>query len=133
MSDLLRDAPIGQLVRFMSKKKYLKYPEEKEDFQCPSCYGHEGKILDKDCSPLSAQSSDGATAEPTSIEKAVTHEREVEESPTRPQLARLRTARTVGSGRMPGENVLDENLERVSTRLALHKSITRQDLSLIHI
>ncbi|KAJ5674148.1 major facilitator superfamily domain-containing protein [Penicillium macrosclerotiorum] len=35
MADVLRDAPFGQLVRFLTKKKYFQYPEEKPDFQLP--------------------------------------------------------------------------------------------------
>lgn len=35
MPDLIRDAPIGQLVRFVTRKRYLKYPEETDNWQCP--------------------------------------------------------------------------------------------------
>ncbi|KAI9750306.1 MAG: 2,5-diamino-6-(ribosylamino)-4(3H)-pyrimidinone 5'-phosphate reductase [Chaenotheca gracillima] len=38
MSDIMRDAPFGQIVRLLTKNKYFKYPEEKEDFQCPHSY-----------------------------------------------------------------------------------------------
>jgi DHA1 family multidrug resistance protein-like MFS transporter len=34
MSDLIRDAPVGQIVRWITKNKYLQYPEEKD----PSLY-----------------------------------------------------------------------------------------------
>ncbi|THY74964.1 putative caffeine resistance protein 5 [Aureobasidium pullulans] len=30
MSDLFRDAPVGQMIRWMTKNKYLQYPEEKD-------------------------------------------------------------------------------------------------------
>ncbi|KAF4966186.1 hypothetical protein FSARC_6070 [Fusarium sarcochroum] len=35
MSDLIRDAPLGQLIRFLTKNKYFQYPEEKPDFKFP--------------------------------------------------------------------------------------------------
>ncbi|GJN67109.1 cycloheximide resistance protein [Purpureocillium lilacinum] len=35
MADLIRDAPIGQLIRFLTKNKYLQYPEERADFKLP--------------------------------------------------------------------------------------------------
>ncbi|KAL2206567.1 MFS general substrate transporter [Sarocladium strictum] len=36
MMDALRDAPFGQVVRFLTKNRYFKYPEEKEGFQLPA-------------------------------------------------------------------------------------------------
>ena len=38
MSELLREAPLGQLIRFVTKNKVLKYPEEDPNFQLPNCY-----------------------------------------------------------------------------------------------
>lgn len=38
MSDLLRDAPIGQLVRWVTRNRVLQYPEEKPGFHCPTDY-----------------------------------------------------------------------------------------------
>jgi MFS transporter, DHA1 family, multidrug resistance protein len=38
MADLIREAPLGQLIRWVTGNKYLKYPEEEADFQCPKCY-----------------------------------------------------------------------------------------------
>jgi DHA1 family multidrug resistance protein-like MFS transporter len=40
MSDLIRDAPLGQLIRWVTKGRLLKYPEEVEGWQCPNCYSH---------------------------------------------------------------------------------------------
>ena len=38
MSDLLRESPVGQLIRYFTKDKIFKYLEEEEGFQCPSSY-----------------------------------------------------------------------------------------------
>lgn len=38
MSDLIRDAPFGQLVRYLSGNRFFKYPEERPDFVLPEAY-----------------------------------------------------------------------------------------------
>jgi DHA1 family multidrug resistance protein-like MFS transporter len=38
MSNLVRDAPFGQLVRYLSKNRFFQYPEEKSDYQIPDAY-----------------------------------------------------------------------------------------------
>ena len=38
MSDLIREAPIGQLLRFITRNQILKYPEEIPGFQLPETY-----------------------------------------------------------------------------------------------
>ncbi len=38
MADVIREAPLGQIIRWVTRNKFLKYPEEEADFQCPRCY-----------------------------------------------------------------------------------------------
>ena len=38
MSDLIRESPIGQLLRYATGNKVLKYPEELPGWQCPESY-----------------------------------------------------------------------------------------------
>lgn len=38
MADIIRDAPLGQIIRWVTSNKFLKYPEEEDGFQCPNCY-----------------------------------------------------------------------------------------------
>ncbi|KAH7384754.1 multidrug transporter [Cadophora sp. MPI-SDFR-AT-0126] len=38
MTDLLREAPLGQIIRWVTKNRYLKYPEEIEGFELPATY-----------------------------------------------------------------------------------------------
>jgi DHA1 family multidrug resistance protein-like MFS transporter len=45
MSDLIREAAIGQIIRFVTNKKYLQYPEEKEDFVNPNVYSNPDVLL----------------------------------------------------------------------------------------
>ena len=51
MSDLIREAPLGQIIRFITKNKVLQYPEEKPDFQLPEAYNtvlNNGSLTEKD-------------------------------------------------------------------------------------
>ena len=38
MSDLIREAPLGQLLRFITKNKVMRYPEEMPGFELPDAY-----------------------------------------------------------------------------------------------
>ncbi|KAI9661747.1 MAG: hypothetical protein M1821_008986 [Bathelium mastoideum] len=38
MSDLFRDAPLGQIIRWVTKNRVLQYPEERSDFILPFSY-----------------------------------------------------------------------------------------------
>lgn len=38
MSDMIREAPLGQAIRFLTRNKFLQYPEEKPGFQLPDVY-----------------------------------------------------------------------------------------------
>ncbi|MCJ1227704.1 hypothetical protein MMC12_004360 [Toensbergia leucococca] len=57
MADLIREAPIGQVIRFITKNKYLKYPEECEDFELPETYH---AVLAGKASPRSGSETDTA-------------------------------------------------------------------------
>jgi DHA1 family multidrug resistance protein-like MFS transporter len=71
MEAAIRDAPFGQLVRFLTKNKYFQYPEEKPDFKLPDTWlqllnetannvGDEKKVISPDFNksePLSRAST----------------------------------------------------------------------------
>ncbi|KAM0741978.1 hypothetical protein ACQRIT_002155 [Beauveria bassiana] len=38
MADIIRDAAIGQIIRWATNNRYLQYPEEKPDFKLPEAY-----------------------------------------------------------------------------------------------
>ena len=58
MADILREAPFGQLVRFLSGDRLFRYPEEKEDFRCPLSYQHDEYLPPE---KIIEQSSDSET------------------------------------------------------------------------
>lgn len=35
---MIREAPLGQLIRLVTRNKYMKYPEEEADFKLPDCW-----------------------------------------------------------------------------------------------
>jgi DHA1 family multidrug resistance protein-like MFS transporter len=40
MTDLIREAPLGQIIRYVSGNKLFLYQDEKPDFRCPNSYAH---------------------------------------------------------------------------------------------
>ncbi len=40
MADIIRDAAVGQFIRWVTGNRYLQYPEEKPDFQLPEAYAN---------------------------------------------------------------------------------------------
>lgn len=38
MQGVIRDAPFGQLVRYVTRNRFFKYPEELAGFECPETY-----------------------------------------------------------------------------------------------
>ncbi|EON66619.1 hypothetical protein W97_05865 [Coniosporium apollinis CBS 100218] len=129
MSDLIRDAPIGAILRWATGNKILQYPEEKPDFHCPTCYSSSQATptpekaepslpvvdtLHGDVLPSKPESDDAI------LEKRKTLERTVTASTASSSASNLNRPRTTASAR-PG-------LERVATREALQASVTREDL-----
>lgn len=51
LHDVVRDAPLGQVIRFFTNNRFFKYPEEQSDFEIPESYSirmrevdHEGML-----------------------------------------------------------------------------------------
>ena len=49
MSDLIRDAPVGHIIRWVTRNRVLLYPEERPGFQYPSTYKN---VVGKEKPPL---------------------------------------------------------------------------------
>jgi len=81
MADLLREAPFGQVVRFLTRNKYFQYPEEKPDFTCPHSYkcendvqhqvpaGNNAEIEKKETSAADTPSSPPLASNPERLEE----------------------------------------------------------------
>lgn len=130
MSSLIRDAPAGQLIRYLTKNRFLQYPEERADFQIPAAYNRHTRPLPKRFSTSSTEAPE--------IEPEGPAVEEVVEEPVYPDpetvlekaestsdedltdLEKVQTARTQHTART--------QISRVGTRTALAKSISRADL-----
>ncbi|KAK5166153.1 uncharacterized protein LTR77_008414 [Saxophila tyrrhenica] len=147
MADIIRDAPIGQLIRYITGNRVLLYPEERDDFTCPMSYSHP-EAAQKAHKLSTVSSSLGATPmeekekanlepaeEPEDVEKANLEPAESDtpyEAPralNREVLERMDTEKS----HMQQEGVARRattasTLGRVSTRTALEQAHTRADL-----
>jgi DHA1 family multidrug resistance protein-like MFS transporter len=118
MTDLIRESPIGQVIRFVTRDKYLRYPEEIPGFQIP-WEGVANTSVEEKLADLSDGSSHGLE------EKG--EERDVERDLEAENLARKTTTRgTLGSALGPvatisrtktREQTLPYSAERFETEL----------------
>lgn len=127
MSALIRDAPIGQIIRYLTNNRVLQYPEERSDFQIPAAYNRATRPNPKRLSTSSFETPiepEGPATEEviypdpeTVLEKQDTAS---EEEHDETDLEKIQTART--------ERTAKTQISRVGTRTALNKSISRADL-----
>ncbi|KAL8682899.1 MAG: hypothetical protein Q9186_001062 [Xanthomendoza sp. 1 TL-2023] len=78
MADIIRDAPIGQLIRFVTHNKLLQYPEEKPGFLLPESYNTAlnalaiPTITEKDPSSSPSTSDSDSVQSPQALERKIT-------------------------------------------------------------
>ncbi|KAE9966834.1 hypothetical protein EG327_011695, partial [Venturia inaequalis] len=147
MSDLIRDAPIGQVIRYLTKNRLLKYPEELEDWKCPHSYDENGASAEE----MAAIQMDEATREHVALPheppiKEETEPKEEIESPMVEEVAdfsssdgedlenaameKITTLREDNQPRLEHIKTVRSTtgVERVGTRSALTQSKTRSEL-----
>ncbi|EKG15783.1 Major facilitator superfamily [Macrophomina phaseolina MS6] len=144
MSDLIRDAPIGQIIRYVTKNRVLQYPEEMSDYRLPAGYAHPSALpleipvqehYVPDIEPVEeeVEPSEEKEVEGESIELETTRTADSTRTGRTIDLEKTRTAETARTGRTPvyksaTANTARSGLERVGTRTALSRSVTRADL-----
>ena len=86
MSDLLREAPMGQLIRFVTRNKVLKYPEEDPNFSLPECYNTALNSASNPISPVEVEKTahSPSTSSSSSVEAAGNEK--TQSSPREPSL-----------------------------------------------
>lgn len=66
LKDLVREAPLGQVIRFVTKNRYLQYEEEKPDFKFPDCWidlmNNPDRPLDSSSPTAAGTSTDSGSA-----------------------------------------------------------------------
>lgn len=105
MSDLMREAPIGQFLRFVTKNKLFKYPEELPGFQLPETYNtmlneHSNEKL----GPSRSDSENAGAEEAPKTAEAL------------PELTHHATNRSIRSGDVEHAATLTRTRTRESTR-----------------
>ena len=138
MEALIRDAPIGQLIRYVTRNKMLLYPEEKADFHCPACYAEPDATEKRLQEAMRSTSSASMAKSPDEIadEKKAALEPAEPTEPTEPieaveepveddreDLERLDTVKDLEKS-----TTLRSTMSRVNTRSALKQSTTRLEL-----
>jgi DHA1 family multidrug resistance protein-like MFS transporter len=151
MSDLIRDAPIGQLIRLVTRGKYLKYPEEEEGWKCPNYYkdsDHKEKAI-ADYDDQVKREDLPTQTEPT-VEEGEPPLEEVESAPPKEEIEVPRDDASSSASSDHGQARMEKiathhddfnphlekirtvrtttGMERVGTRTALSQSRTRADL-----
>lgn len=80
MADIIRDAPLGQIIRFVTRNRYLQYPEEKPGFQLPAPWltllNDPNAIIDEEPNTTAVGSSASST---NSHAKSVVREKKKDE------------------------------------------------------
>jgi DHA1 family multidrug resistance protein-like MFS transporter len=139
MTDLLREAPLGQLIRFVSGNRLLRYPEELPGFELPSTYSAVLNSADREESAASRtiskqrtkssrrSSSDEASPAPPAPPAPATDDLEKKDTETQhphghDAAAALRLSRT--RSRQETTPYTEERLE-VEAELALERTQTR--------
>jgi|HubBroStandDraft_4_1064222.scaffolds.fasta_scaffold815008_1 DHA1 family multidrug resistance protein-like MFS transporter len=118
MADLIRESPIGQVIRFVTGNKYLRYPEEIAGFQIPwegvANASAEGKLADlSDGSNHEREEKDGERA----AEKDLEAEGLARRSTTRDTLETSLRATSTISRTKSREQTLPYSAERFQTEL----------------
>ena len=118
MADIIRESPLGQVIRLVTRNKFLRYPEEKAGFHIP----WDG-VVNPSVAEKLADDSDASNHEPDEKE----HERDVEKDLEAEELARKTTTRgTLGTPLGPTatisrtrtrEQTLPYSVERFQTEL----------------
>ncbi|MCJ1483886.1 hypothetical protein MMC06_004054 [Schaereria dolodes] len=118
MTDLVREAPIGQLIRFVTKNKYLRYPEELPGFELPATYN---ALLNSDKAPLQrpiTQTRESESSANSDLEKVHTAVNDNQVADVEP----LNLTRT--KSRLDTAPYSEERLE-VEQELAIERTQTR--------
>lgn len=120
MSDLLRDAPVGQLIRWVTKNRVLQYPEEKPGFTCPTGYRAENASFSDASTPTVSPLVAGDVAEKL----------DYPQSPGGQSLRNAPTAKDVNPFEHTGspEALNARMLSRTMTRPEMTKIHSRADL-----
>lgn len=127
MSDLIRDSPFGQIVRYVTHNQLFRYPEELPDFTLPKCYCES----DSNKSQMRPETASLAAPSQLNDEKFDLERGDAEENDQNNDFTNLHLARTfTDTSRSDASRTITKKstLAPVSSRVALEKAATRAEL-----
>lgn len=128
MTDLIRNAPIGQLIRYFTNNRLLQYAEERDGFVLPACYengcANQKESPDTDITPMASP----ATEESIDLEKAGIEEEEFRD--TSRVLSLARTLTDISKHEIDQSESRVSVLGPISSRIALERAVTHADLEM---
>lgn len=127
MLDLIRDAPVGQMIRLITRNRLLQYPEEQPDFKCPAYYADPSAPLQDASDSRHSLSLTHRTADDGYIDP----EKELENGVRGQDLVALHLTRTITDASQltlerPPTN--KSHASHTASRIALERSATQADL-----
>ncbi|KAK3676347.1 hypothetical protein LTR78_003621 [Recurvomyces mirabilis] len=134
MTDLIRDAPMGQLIRYITRNKVLLYPEERPDFEAPSSYTNPDHLTQTKGEPLSTIPSSLAAGDDEKKHLEPTEPASPQSPSTsldRRTLERIETSRTEVDLEKALTNQRTNTLSLVPTRTALSHAHTQAELAAV--
>lgn len=100
MADIIRDAPLGQVIRYVTSGRYLKYAEERPGFVLPTPLGQETEVKQTTAEVEEERRSSESSSEDSSSESEI--DIDLERATTRdlrPYFSRTSRAEAVGPKR----------------------------------
>ncbi|PYI00263.1 MFS general substrate transporter [Aspergillus sclerotiicarbonarius CBS 121057] len=96
MEGLIRSSTAGQLLRWITRRKALPYPEERPDFQCPHCYADRAVsptlfAHEADDEPTSKPESDADADDEGEASRSETLDRELSRVPSMGDVEKVRS------------------------------------------
>lgn len=108
MRDLIREAPLGQALRLITRNRILKYPEEEEGFQLPEPYIAQLKPSEKHNKHSQSRNLDGVLSDSAERENSESSESFGHEGDDVESLGRTRTITSVHTAPYSNERLQAE-------------------------
>lgn len=117
LKTIIRDAPFGQLLRYATNNRVLKYPEELDGFQCPHSYD---KKEGESTGPADTSTTLTAPVHASDIEKTTGEDLEKVETAldlekVQSRIAEAPSTSSANSDLEPKESATPSNLQRIRT------------------
>lgn len=120
LKTIIRDAPFGQLLRYVTNNRVLKYPEELDGFQCPCSYDKKEGEPTSPADTATTLTAPAHSADPTGVEKTTGEDLEkVETAPdlekVQSQIADAQSESSASSDLERKESAASSGLQRIRT------------------